>query len=173
MAKASPDGLDLKTIRSLLTAAERRVFDSSVGKVVAAAGREQLQSAIGQARTLRDKWRELYARQTRTTKRTAKTGSASNDRSREKAELFAGVIERLEKRLAELGTAVKKTVQKATRTARPHAANVKAARPTPKKVRTAAHRKTRAGVKNELKHAAHGAGAKKPATKRSGGTAGR
>lgn len=103
----------------------------------------------------------------------AKAGASPNDRSRDKAELFAGAIERLEKRLAEIGTVVKKTVQKAARTARPNAANVKAARPTSKKVRTAAHRKTRAGVKSELKQTVRAAGAKKPSARRSSGTAGR
>jgi hypothetical protein len=176
MAKASVDGFDLKTIRAMLTAAERKVFDSSIGKEIAAAGRAELQAAIGHARTLRDKWRDLYAQQTRTTKRTPKAGTAANDRSREKSELFAGALERLEARLAEVGTAVKsaakkagkaataatKAAQKAVAAPAKKGANLKAARSTPKKVRTAAHRATRAGVKAELKQVA----AKKSAAKR-------
>jgi hypothetical protein len=176
MAKASVDGFDLKTIRAMLTAAERKVFDSSIGKEIAAKGRAELQAAIGHARTLRDKWRDLYAQQTRTTKRTPKAGTGANDRSREKSELFAGALERLEARLAEVGTAVKsaakkagkaataatKAAQKAVAAPAKKGANLKAARPTPKKVRTAAHRATRAGVKAELKQVA----AKKSAAKR-------
>ena len=159
MPKPSTAGFDLKTIRGMLTAAERRVFESSIGKEIAAAGREQLQAAIGQARTLRDKWRDLYAKQTRTTKRSATSAATANDRSREKSELFAGAIERLESRLAEFGVAAKtavKSVKKAAAKAVAAPASkkraaVKVARSTPKKVRTAGHRATRAGVKAELK----------------------
>jgi len=169
MAKASVNGFDLKTIRAMLTAAERKVFDSSIGKEIAAAGRAELQAAIGHARTLRDKWRDLYARQTRTTKRTPKAGTGANDRSREKSELFAGAVERLEARLAEVGTVVKSAATKATKAATAaskaarkavaapavkQGANLQAARSAPKKVRTAAHRATRAGVKAGLKQVA-------------------
>ena len=166
MAKAPGDGFDLKAIREMLTAAERKVFEASIGKEIAAAGHEQLKAAISQARTLRDKWRDLYAQQTRGTKRSPKAGTNANDRSREKSELFAGAIQRLEARLAEVGKAVKSATTKmgkaataATKAAqkgvagRPaaKAANLKAARPTSKKVRTAGHRATRAGVKSELR----------------------
>lgn len=161
MAKFSVNGFDLKTIRSLLTAAERKVFDSSTGKEIAAAGRQQLQAAVGHARTLRDKWRDLYAQQTRTTKRTAKAGTAANDRSRDKADLFAGAVERLEKRLAEIGTSTEKSsVKRAKKTTK------KAALPPSKKARTAGHRATRAGVKSELKRAVTAVGGKKHKSKR-------
>jgi hypothetical protein len=168
MAKSSVDHFDLKTIRAMLTAAERKVFDSSLGKQIAAAGREQLQAAIGHARSLRDKWRDLYAAQTRTTKRSAKAGTKVNDRSREKSELFAGAIERFEARLAEVGTAVqaaakqaRKAVTKAVAAPAKPATKLKAARPAPKKVRTAANRQTRAGVKKDLKRATRAANAKR------------
>lgn len=159
MGKASPNTLDLKTIRAMLTAAERKVFDSSIGKEIAAAGREQLQAAIGHARTLRDKWRDLYAQQTRSTKRSSKAGTGANDRSREKSELFAGALERLEARLAEVGTAVKSVAKKTVGSVKksmakpkaPKAANIKAARPASKKLRTAGHRAARADVRSELK----------------------
>ena len=166
MAKASVDGFDLKTIRAMLTAAERKVFDSSIGKEIAAAGRAELQAAIGHARTLRDKWRDLYAQQTRTTKRMPKAGTGANDRSREKSELFAGALVRLEARLAEVGTAVQAAAKQATRAVRKAvkpkpAAKLQAARPATKKVRTAAHRQTRAGVKSELKRATRAANARR------------
>ena len=167
MAKSSVEHFDLKTIRAMLTAAERKVFDSSLGKQIAAASREQIQAAIGQARSLRDKWRDLYAEQTRGTKRTAKAGTAANDRSREKSELFAGALERLEARLAEVGTAVQAAAKQATRAVRKAvkqpkpAAKLQAARPATKKVRTAAHRQTRAGVKSELKRATRAVSAKR------------
>jgi hypothetical protein len=166
MAKSSVEHFDLKTIRAMLTAAERKVFDSSLGKQIAAASREQIQAAIGQARSLRDKWRDLYAEQTRGTKRSAKAGSGANDRSREKSELFAGALERLETRLAEVGTAVQAAAKQATRAVRKAvkpkpAAKLQAARPATKKVRTAAHRQTRAGVKSELKRATRAVNAKR------------
>jgi len=167
MAKSSVEHFDLKTIRAMLTAAERRVFDSSLGKQIATASREQIQAAIGQARSLRDKWRDLYAEQTRGTKRTAKAGTAANDRSREKSELFAGTLERLEARLAEVGTAVQAVARQATRAVRKAvakpkpAAKIGAARPATKKVRTAGHRQTRAGVKKKLARATRAANAKR------------
>jgi hypothetical protein len=166
MAKSSVEHFDLKTIRAMLTAAERKVFDSSLGKQIAAASREQIQAASGQARSLRDKWRDLYAEQTRGTKRTAKAGTAANDRSREKSELFAGALARLEARLAEVGTAVQAAAKQATRAVRKAvkpkpAAKLQAARPATKKVRTAAHRQTRAGVKSELKRATRAVNAKR------------
>jgi hypothetical protein len=165
MAKASADVFDLKTIRAMLTAAERKVFDSSIGKEITAAGRAELQAAIGHARTIRDKWRDLYAAQTRTTKRTVKAGTSANDRSREKSELFAGALQRLETRLAEIGTAAKtgvtsakkaaqKLAAKAVKTPKTKGTNPKATSLVTKKVRTAGHRATRADVKAELKQVA-------------------
>lgn len=164
MAKASAGKVDVETIRTMLTAGERKVFNSSIGKEITAAGREQLQAAIGQARTLRDKWRDLYAQQTRTTKRTPKAGTVANDRSREKSEAFAGAVARLEARLAELGTAAEPAVRSAKVSTRaPSSKALK--RATPKKVRTAVHRATRAGVKSELKRSTTAAGPKKPKQK--------
>ncbi|MFM8578260.1 MAG: hypothetical protein ACKOCN_05610, partial [Planctomycetaceae bacterium] len=104
----------------------------------------------------------LYAQQTRSAKRTSIAGTGSNDRSREKSELCAGALERLETRLAEVGTAVKAVAKKTVRgvkkslakPAAPKTANIKAARPASKKLRTAGHRTARAGVRSELKQVA-------------------
>ena len=53
-----------------LTAAEQRVLDATVGSPLATATRNQLLAAIKQARSLRDKWRDLFTRQSIASKST-------------------------------------------------------------------------------------------------------
>jgi hypothetical protein len=65
-----------------LTAAEQRVLDNSVGSSLATATRNQLQAAIKQTRALRDKWRDLFNRQSLTTKKgSTRTNDPANTRS--------------------------------------------------------------------------------------------
>lgn len=141
MAKSSNvPGLD--RIRELFTSAELAVLESSTGKQLLAASQKQLDKALAQARTLRDKWRDLHATQSRTTKRSAAAGTAAaNARSREKSDAFAAAIERIQGRLAEFGLA-------------PAAARPAAVKSVTKATRTAGHRTTRAGVKGKLAAAA-------------------
>lgn len=98
------------SVRSLLTSAERKLLESSVGSSMEQATEKMLKTAVRRARELRDKWLEKFARQNRTTKRgrgrevkgglgTPATSSTSNIRSREKAELFDGALRRFEERL--------------------------------------------------------------------------
>lgn len=138
MAKSSVPGLD--RIRELFTSAERAVLESSAGQALGAASRKQLDATLAQARALRDKWRDLHATQARATKRTAGGTAAANARSREKSDMFAAAIERVQGRLAEFGLA--------PATGRPAAATSTAA------ARRAGHRTTRAGVKSSLAAAA-------------------
>jgi hypothetical protein len=79
---------------------------------------------VKQARILRNKWRDLYAGQSRTAKRSGRATAAANVRTREKHDLLTDVVARFEKRLAELKAAVSSS-------ARPAA--TKAAAATPKK----------------------------------------
>jgi hypothetical protein len=141
MAKSSNvPGLD--RVRELFTSAELAVLESSAGKELLAASQKQLDKALAQARTLRDKWRDLLAQQSRTTKRSAAAGiAAANARSREKSDAFAAAIERIQGRLAEFGHA-------------PAAARPATAKSVTKAARTAGHRTTRAGVKGKLAAAA-------------------
>lgn len=155
MASSSVPGLD--SIRDLFTSAERALLESTAGKQLVAASRKQLEQTLAQARTLRDKWRDLYAAQARKTKRAA-GGAGANARSRTKADAFTAGIERIQARLAEFGLA--------TAPRRPQPGVTKA-------VRTAGHRSTRARVKGGLAAAAaeitrsrDAASVAKPAAKR-------
>lgn len=134
MAKSSVPGLD--RLRELFTSAERAVLESTTGAALVAASRKQLDATLAQARSLRDKWRDLHATQSRASKRSARGGAAANARSREKSDIFSAAIDRIQARLADLGLAPA------------------AGRPAPKSVtkaaRTAGHRSTRADVKGAL-----------------------
>jgi hypothetical protein len=133
------------TSAAWLTASERRVLDSTVGTPLAAATRSQLLAAMKKSRTLRDKWRDLFNRQTISTKRTpGGRNDPANTRSLEKSDLFAAAVRRLEARIAELdsGAAVR---AKTGRTA--------AKKPTRKPARQAGHRATRAGIRGVLAEA--------------------
>ena len=137
MAKSSSvPGLD--RVRELFTSAERAVLEATAGNTLLAASRKQLDKTLAQARSLRDKWRDLHAGQARTTKRSKAAGTAAaNARSREKADMFTAAIERLQARLAELGLV---------------AAPVKSAagKSVTKAARKAGHRTARASVKGKL-----------------------
>lgn len=136
MAKSSSvPGLD--RVRELFTSAERAVLEATAGSTLLAASRKQVEKTLAQARSLRDKWRDLHASQARTTKRAAAAGPAANARSREKADMFTAAIDRLQARLAELGLV-----------AAP--AKSAAGKSVTKAARQAGHRTTRASVKGKL-----------------------
>jgi hypothetical protein len=147
MAKSHKPVSPLDQVRSLLTAAEQNVLQSSMGSTIAKATREQVEAARVRARALRDKWRDLHDDQTRSTKRSPKAGGKVNLRSKEKHELFDGAVKRLEARLAEFAGGVRAVVGK-------QAARLAAAVKPAKTARTAATRASRASVRSELKEAA-------------------
>ena len=133
MAKsAKPAGITAEIVpphviekaRALLTGAEKKFFNSSFGAALAKHSHAQIEAAVKQARILRNKWRDLYASQSRTAKRSGRATAAANVRTREKHDLLADAVARFEKRLAELKAAVSSS-------ARPAAAKV--ATTTPKK----------------------------------------
>ena len=88
--------------RKLLNRAEKQFFDSSFGAALAKHTHAQVQAATKQARILRNKWRDLYQTQSRSAKRSGRATEAANARTRDKHDILAGVVERFEKRLAEL-----------------------------------------------------------------------
>lgn len=92
--------------RALLTAAEKKFFDSSFGASLAKHTHAQVQAAVKQARILRNKWRDLHQSQSRSAKRSGRVTEAANARTRDKHDILAGVVERFEKRLGELQAAV-------------------------------------------------------------------
>lgn len=103
--------------QTLLTLAERRILDSSVGRSLAEATQKQLSATLAKARTLRDKWQDLFKRQAMATKRTARHGEQANTRSLDKSELFAAAVKRIEARIAEAAEAVNKAVASMERAA--------------------------------------------------------
>lgn len=133
----------LDQVRSLLTTAEQKVLHSSMGVAIAKATKEQVEAAMGRARILRDKWRDLHAAQSRSTKRSSKAGTAVNQRTKAKHDVFDGAVKRLEARLAEFAAGVKSVVGT-------QAARLGAAKPT-KGARTKAARTGRAQVRSQLK----------------------
>ncbi|MEI8227569.1 MAG: hypothetical protein WCH77_04830 [Planctomycetota bacterium] len=100
--------------KELLTAAEKKVFDSSFGAALSKATHAQVQAAAKHTRILRDKWRDLYESQTRAAKKAGRSAVASvNARTQDKHDLLAAAVLRFEKRLGELKTAVESAVAKA------------------------------------------------------------
>lgn len=96
----------IEKARALLTGSEKKFFNSSFGATLAKHSHAQVEAAVKQARILRNKWRDLYASQSRTAKRSGRATAAVNLRTREKHDLLADVVARFEKRLAELKAAV-------------------------------------------------------------------
>jgi len=128
-----------------LTAAEQRVLDSTVGSALVTATRNQLQLAIKRARGLRDKWRDLFNRQSLSSKKGApRTNDPANTRSLEKAELFGAAVKRLEARIESLAEGIVASVGGG----RP--SRSVAAKPTSKAVRKAGHRAARSSIRETL-----------------------
>jgi hypothetical protein len=110
----------IERAKDLLTGAEKKFFDSSFGASLAKSTQAQVQSAIKQARILRNKWRDLYQEQTRSSKRGGKPAAgAGNARTQHKHEIFAAAAERFEKRLAELKGYVAEVVSAPKAAAKP------------------------------------------------------
>lgn len=139
---SSSAGKAAEANRGLFTAAERQLLASSEASGLARSTPAQVQSLLVRARLLRDKWRDLLAKQARVQKRVTPAVAQANARSRAKAELFDGAVKRLEAHVASLQGAMK---------VQPPTGGSPAARPSPtKKTRVAGHRRSRAGVRAEL-----------------------
>lgn len=144
---------------ALLDAAERRIFDASRGGALAAATKAQLGALVAQARALRDKWRDQFRGQRRTSQRAAGArGVGGNDRSLQKSELFADAVTRIETRLAELGSSVARAVTAAAGGAGPS-----------KAARARSHRATRATTRAALAEFVAGTAGRAPAARPSVG----
>ena len=111
----------LTQARTLLTTAELAIFDQSRAAPIKALTPARLQAKVTRARALRDKYRDLYRRQTVATRGTPASRRSAvggdNERTGRKAEVFAEVLGRFEARLAMLTaapapkrTATRKTV---------------------------------------------------------------
>lgn len=91
----------LTQARPLLNAAELELFEQSRTEPVKRLTSAKLSGSVKRTRTLRDKYRDLYQRQTvavRTSSPGAVTGS-DNDRTQRKADILQEVLERYEARV--------------------------------------------------------------------------
>ncbi|MFM8378031.1 MAG: hypothetical protein ACKOB1_01775 [Planctomycetia bacterium] len=147
----------VESARKLLNRAERQFFDSSFGAALAKHTHAQVQAAMKQARILRNKWRDLYQTQSRSAKRSGRATEAANARTREKHDILAGVVERFEKRIAELQAAVERATTSTTaRAAKPAAKAAakpkakRAAKPVAVASKTVASKKASRRVTNGL-----------------------
>lgn len=117
--------------RNLCNAAEFELFLASLSDAIGNLGAAQLKSKIKRARALRDKNQDLFRRQTVSIQ--AATGSkrgntiVANQRTEQKAKLFAETLERLEHRLSQVEDAA------ARKAARAKAAAAKAGARTARK----------------------------------------
>ncbi len=124
--------------RQICTQSELDLVLQSTTRQIGSLDAKQLRSSIRRARTLRDKWRDRAASQTRDTKsqNPDKLGEA-NARSSDKAQLFEEALGRFEKRLSRIdGTTNGAAAASKTKPA--------------KQARTSAHRATRASVRSAL-----------------------
>lgn len=103
----------------LLTASELEMFDNSRRDALKTLSATRLRGKVKRARTLRDKYRDLLQRQKvatqeRTGSKMGKSGFA-NLRTAEKAEVFADILERFEKRLTKVEGDGKRSAKTAAR----------------------------------------------------------
>jgi hypothetical protein len=91
--------------RELTTRDEQALVDESFHPAIRAFSEADLRDRIARARRLRQKYRDLGQRQGVASKQRGRGGSSDNERTGEKARLFAETIVRFEKRLAASGAA--------------------------------------------------------------------
>ena len=156
---SSGSGVSLSKLRSLCTAAERKLLAMSESTGLSKAAHAEVQALLTRARTTRDKWRGLVGQQTRVVKRSPKAVAEANARSHAKAELFDGAVKRFEAHLKSAASAVTSATQSAVK-------SLTGRTKTPKRARVVGHRASRAGVRKELSRqlAALNPVAAKPAT---------
>lgn len=93
--------------RTLLTVAELELFDQSRADPIKALTLTRLRGKVTRARTLRDKYRDLFRRQTVAVRSAPSTKGrspvgADNDRTQRKADILQEVLGRFEARVAQL-----------------------------------------------------------------------
>lgn len=140
---SSKIALSAERVRSLCTAAERKLLDMSEQSGLSKAAHAEVQAWLSRAREARDKWRALVGKQSRAAKRSPRAVAEANARSHAKADLFDGAVKRFETHLKTLSAAVAGAARSAVK---PIAAVAK----KPKRTRVAGHRKARAGLRAEL-----------------------
>jgi hypothetical protein len=134
--------------RRLLTANEMSLFESSLKDRIGDLSRTDLRKKIDRARKARDKYTDLYRRQSlaardRTGSKRGASGAA-NERTQQKATMFAEVLTRLDDQLAKIERAEARETKK---TALDRARKGGTGRTTPKQAATKATKKAPAKAK--------------------------
>ena len=140
---SSGSGVSFSNLRSLCTAAERKLLDMSEHSGLSKAAHAEVHALLVRARTIRDKWRGLVGEQTRVVKRAPKAVAAANARSHAKAELFDGAVKRFEAHLKTLASTVTGAAQSAVN-------SLTGRTKTPKRSRVTGNRASRAGLRKEF-----------------------
>ena len=140
---SSGSGVSLSRLRSLCTAAERKLLELSESTGLSKAAHAEVHALMTRARSARDKWRAMVGQQTRVVKRSPKAVAEANARSHAKAELFDGAVKRFEVHLKTAASAVTSAAQSAVK-------SLTGRTKTPKRARVTGHRASRAGVRKEL-----------------------
>ena len=140
---SSGSGVSLTRLRSLCTAAERKLLEMSESIGLSKAAHAEVHPLLVRARATRDKWRALVRQQTRVVKRSPKAVAEANARSLAKADLFDGAVKRFEAHLKTAASAVTSAAQSAVK-------SLTGRTKTPKRARVVGHRASRAGVRKEL-----------------------
>ena len=129
----------LTQARPLLTAAELELFDQSRAEPIKALTLARLRGKVTRARTLRDKYRDLFRRQTVAVRSGPATqgrspAGADNERTQRKADILQEVLGRFEARLAQLEARDAREASRvspaASKARTPAAAKKKAVQPT-------------------------------------------
>ena len=110
---SSGSGVSLSKLRSLCTAAERKLLEMSESTGISKAAHAEVHALMTRARSARDKWRAMVGQQTRVVKRSPKAVAEANARSHAKAELFDGAVKRFEAHLKAAASAVTSAAQSA------------------------------------------------------------
>ena len=140
---SSGSGVSLSKLRSLCTAAERKLLEMSESTGISKAAHAEVHALMTRARSARDKWRAMVGQQTRVVKRSPKAVAEANARSHAKADLFDGAVKRFEAHLKAAASAVTSAAQSAVN-------SLTGRTKTPKRARVTGHRASRAGVRKEL-----------------------
>lgn len=134
--RSTPVAIRVAQARQICTPAELDLVLQSTTRQIGSLDPKQLRASIRRARTLRDKWRDRAAAQTRDTKnRNPEKLGEANARSNDKAQLFDEALSRFEKRLSRVDGASGGSAAKA--------------KPA-KSVRTSEHRAERASTRSTL-----------------------
>lgn len=95
--------------RKLLTATEFDLFEQTTGPALKTLTLARLRSKLGRARQLRDKFQDLYRRQTVALRGSARAGgAAANERTQAKAVIFGEVLARVQAQLGKVEAAAAK-----------------------------------------------------------------